>query len=139
MKRWGLLLLRVTTGWLLVLWGIDKFQNVAHGQAVAETFYFGIGTQAVVQQIVGGIQILLGALVILGLWRRRAYPVMLAILALHGHRGLEVDHRPVGMVPRRLERALLPVGDHRGGRAPAVGDDRRGRDGAGCNDDIMMR
>ena len=81
MKRWGLLLLRLTTGWLLVLWGIDKFQNVAHGQAVAETFYFGIGTQAVVQQIVGGIQILLGALVILGLWRRRAYPVMLVVLA----------------------------------------------------------
>lgn len=80
MKRWGLFLLRVTTGWLLVLWGIDKFQNVAHGQAVAETFYFGIGTQAVVQHIFGGIQILLGALVILGLQRRRAYPLMLAIL-----------------------------------------------------------
>ena len=36
MKRWGLFLLRVTTGWLLVLWGIDKFQDVAHGQAVAQ-------------------------------------------------------------------------------------------------------
>ncbi len=81
MKRWGLLLLRVTTGWLLVLWGIDKFQDVGHGQLVAETFYFGIGTQAVVQQIFGGIEILLGALVILGLQRRRAYPLMLAILA----------------------------------------------------------
>lgn len=81
MKRWGLFLLRVTTGWLLVLWGIDKFQNVAHGQAVAETFYFGIGTQAVVQQIFGGIEILLGALVMLGLQRRRVYPVMLVVLA----------------------------------------------------------
>ncbi len=81
MKRWGLLLLRVTTGWLLVLWGIDKFQDVGHGQLVAETFYFGIGTQAVVQQIFGGIEILLGALVILGLQRRKAYPLMLAILA----------------------------------------------------------
>ena len=80
MKRWGLFLLRVTTGWLLVLWGIDKFQNVAHGQAVADTYYFGIGTQAVVQQVFGGIEILLGALVILGLWRRRAYPVMLVVL-----------------------------------------------------------
>ena len=81
MKRWGLFLLRLTTGWLLVLWGIDKFQNVAHGQAVAETFYFGIGTQAVVQQIFGGIEILLGALVMLGLQRRRVYPVMLVVLA----------------------------------------------------------
>ena len=80
MKRWGLFLLRLTTGWLLVLWGIDKFQNVAHSQAVAETFYFGIGTQAVVLQIFGAIQILLGALVILGLQRRRVYPVMLLVL-----------------------------------------------------------
>ena len=139
MKRWGLLLLRVTTGWLLVLWGIDKFQNVAHGQAVADTYYFGIGTQAAVQQIFGGIEILLGALVILGLWRRRAYPVMLVGAPLHGHRGVEVDHRSVGMVPGRIERALLPVGDHRGGGPTALGDDRRGRDGAGRGDDIMMR
>lgn len=80
MKRWGLFLLRVTTGWLLVLWGIDKFQDVAHGQLVAETYYFGIGTQAVVQQIFGGVEILLGALVILGVWRRRVYPVMLVVL-----------------------------------------------------------
>ena len=82
MKRWGLFLLRVTTGWLLVLWGIDKFQNVAHGQAVADTYYFGIGTQAVVQQIFGGVEILLGALVVLGLLRRRVYPVMLVVLLI---------------------------------------------------------
>lgn len=82
MKRWGLFLLRVTIGWLLVLWGIDKFQNVEHGQAVAEAFYFGIGTQAVVQQVFGAVEILLGALVVLGLWRRRAYPVMFAILMI---------------------------------------------------------
>ncbi len=82
MKRWGLLLLRVTIGWLLVLWGIDKFQDVAHGQAVAETFYFGIGTQAVLLKIFGAFEILLGALVVLGLWRKRAYPVMFAILLI---------------------------------------------------------
>ena len=80
MKRWGLLLLRVTTGWLLVLWGIDKFQNVAHGQAVAETNYFGIGTQVIVQQVFGVLEILLGAMVILGRHRRKLYPVMLVVL-----------------------------------------------------------
>ncbi len=82
MKRWGLFLLRVTIGWLLVLWGIDKFQDVAHGQAVAETFYFGIGTQAVLLNIFGAAEILIGALVILGLWRKRAYPVAFIILAI---------------------------------------------------------
>ena len=80
MKRWGLLLLRVTTGWLLVLWGIDKFQNVTHGQAVAETNYFGIGTQVMAQQVFGVLEILLGAMVMLGRHRRKLYPVMLVVL-----------------------------------------------------------
>ena len=82
MKSWGLFLLRVTTGWLLVLWGIDKFQDVAHGQAVAETFYFGIGTQAMMLKIFGAAEILIGALVVLGLWRKRVYPVMFAVLLI---------------------------------------------------------
>ena len=80
MKRWGLFLLRLTTGWLLVLWGIDKLQNVAHAQAVAETYYFGIGTQMLVQQIFGVLETLLGAMVVLGRYRRKLYPVMLVVL-----------------------------------------------------------
>ncbi|MCY3546557.1 MAG: DoxX family membrane protein [Gemmatimonadetes bacterium] len=82
MKRWGLFLLRVTTGWLLVMWGLDKLVNVAHGQAVAEAFYLGIGTQAAVQNVFGVLQIILGALVVLGLWRRRAYPVAFIVVAI---------------------------------------------------------
>ena len=82
MKRWGLFLLRVTIGWLLVLWGIDKFQNVAHGQAVAEAFYFGVGTQAVLLKIFGALEILLGALVVLGLGRRMVYPLMFVVLLI---------------------------------------------------------
>ena len=82
MKRWGLFLLRVTTGWLLVMWGLDKLVNVEHGQAVAETFYLGIGTQAIVLNVLGVLQIILGALVVLGLWRRRAYPVAFIVVAI---------------------------------------------------------
>ena len=82
MKRWGLFLLRVTTGWLLVMWGLDKLFNVEHGQAVAETFYLGIGSQAVVLNVLGVLQIILGALVVLGLWRRRAYPVAFVVLLI---------------------------------------------------------
>ena len=82
MKRWGLFLLRVTTGWLLVMWGIDKLVNVEHGQAVAERFYLGIGTLAGAQNAFGVVEILLGALVVLGLWRTKVYPVMFAILAI---------------------------------------------------------
>lgn len=82
MKRWGLLLLRVSTGWLLVMWGLDKFVNVEHGQRVAESFYLGIGSQAVVQNAFGGLEIVLGGLVVLGLWRKRAYPVTFVVLLI---------------------------------------------------------
>ncbi len=82
MKRWGLCLLRITTGWLLVMWGLDKLLNVEHGQAVAETFYLGIGSQAAVLNVLGVLQIILGALVVLGLWRRRAYPVAFVVLLI---------------------------------------------------------
>jgi len=82
MKRWGLLLLRVSTGWLLVMWGLDKFVNVEHGQRVAESFYLGIGSQAVVQNVFGGLEVILGLLVVLGLWRKRAYPVAFVVLLI---------------------------------------------------------
>ena len=82
MKRWGLLLLRVSTGWLLVMWGLDKFLNVEHGQRVAESVYLGIGAQAVVQNVFGGLEILLGLLVVAGLWRKRAYPVTFVVLLI---------------------------------------------------------
>lgn len=82
MKRWGLFLLRVTTGWLLVMWGLDKLFNVEHGQAVAETFYLGIGSQAAVLNVLGVLQIILGALVVLGFWRRRAYPIAFVVLLI---------------------------------------------------------
>ena len=132
MKRWGLFLLRVTTGWLLVMWGIDKLVDVGHGQRVAEAFYLGIGSQAVVQNVFGVLQIILGALVVLGLWRKRAYPVAFVILmvtALGVWRSI-ID--PWGWFLDGATGALLPIGDHRGGGASSLGHDRRGPDDAGC-------
>ncbi|MXX67942.1 MAG: DoxX family membrane protein [Gemmatimonadales bacterium] len=82
MKRWGLLLLRVSTGWLLVMWGLDKFVNVEHGQRVAESFYLGIGSQAVVQNVFGGLEVALGLLVVAGLLRKWAYPAAFVVLLI---------------------------------------------------------
>lgn len=82
MKHWGLLLLRVSTGWLLVMWGLDKIVNVEHGQRVAESFYLGVGTQAIVLNALGGLEALLGVFVVLGLWRRLAYPVTFVVLLI---------------------------------------------------------
>lgn len=82
MKRWGLLLLRVGIGWLLVLWGLDKLVNVDHSIAVSESFYLGIGDSSPFLAIFGVLEALLGVLIVLGLWRRRTYPLMLLILAV---------------------------------------------------------
>ncbi len=82
MKRWGLFVLRVGTGWLLVLWGLDKIANVEHGVAVADSFYGGIGSSALFLNVFGGLEALLGALVVVGLWRKRTYPLMFLILGV---------------------------------------------------------
>jgi putative oxidoreductase len=82
MKSLGLLLLRVSMGWLLVLWGIDKLTNVEHSVRVAESFYFGIGSGATVLTAFGVAEILVGALVILGLLRTFVYPIQTLVAAL---------------------------------------------------------
>lgn len=82
MKRWGLFALRVTTGWLLVLWGLDKLVNVEHGVQVADSFYLGIGNQALIQNVLGVLEIVLGLLVVVGLWRKATYPVAFLVLAI---------------------------------------------------------
>lgn len=79
MKKITLLLLRVSLGWLLVIWGADKVFNVEHGLAVANKFYFGfLATQSALQ-IAGVLQILIGLAVVVGLARRWAYPVQLLL------------------------------------------------------------
>lgn len=82
MKRWGLFALRVATGWLLVIWGLDKLVNVEHGVRVADAFYMGIGSQVTFLHVLGVLEILLGALVVVGLWRKPTYPVAFVVLAV---------------------------------------------------------
>lgn len=82
MKAWSLFLTRVTTGWLLVLWGLDKLVNVEHSVRVAERFYFGIGSQVLVLNIFGALEVLLGVMVVVGWMRRVAYPVTALVLGL---------------------------------------------------------
>lgn len=75
MKIWTLLLLRVSLGWLLVIWGADKVFNVEHGMAVASKFYFGIFTAESALQAAGVLQMLVGLVVVVGFARRWIYPV----------------------------------------------------------------
>lgn len=79
MKKITLLSLRISLGWLLVIWGADKVFNVEHGLAVANKFYFGFLAAESALQIAGVLQILIGLAVVAGLARRWAYPVQLLL------------------------------------------------------------
>ena len=79
MRELGLLLLRISMGGLMVFWGIDKLANVEHSVRVAEAFYMGIGTNTTFLAAAGVAQIVLGALIVIGLMRRLAYPALFLI------------------------------------------------------------
>ena len=53
MKAWSLLGLRISMGWLLVVWGADKIFNTEHGIAVAEKYYFGLMASEVILPFAG--------------------------------------------------------------------------------------
>lgn len=63
----------------MVYWGIDKLLNVAHGVTVAAKYYGGVAVSTTLMQAFGVAQVLLGALIIAGLFRRATYPVLLAV------------------------------------------------------------
>jgi uncharacterized membrane protein YphA (DoxX/SURF4 family) len=79
LKTVSLLLLRISLGWLMVLWGYDKISNVDHAVRVSEGFYGGLVTGAGVWQAAGCAQVLLGLVIVVGVFRRFAYPVLLLI------------------------------------------------------------
>jgi uncharacterized membrane protein YphA (DoxX/SURF4 family) len=81
MKAFAILFLRASMGWLQVIWGIDKLVNAEHGVRVAETFYLGFGANATLLSVFGVLQVLLGLLLIAGLFRRIVYPVQTLIAA----------------------------------------------------------
>lgn len=82
MKPASLLLLRVSLGLLMLLWGADKLVNVQHGLQVSEGFYFGLFDSAALLRAFGVFQMLLGLLIVLGALRRLAYPTLLAVTGM---------------------------------------------------------
>jgi len=75
-RAWALLALRVSLGWLMVVWGVDKLTDVEHAQRVAEGFYLGIGTGAGFLTVAGVAQILVGLAAVVGWQRRLIWPVL---------------------------------------------------------------
>ena len=67
----SLLIMRIGTGALLVVWGLVRVVGGA-GTGLAEKYYGGVGAQDVVQLAYGYAEIVLGLLVVLGLLRKYA-------------------------------------------------------------------
>jgi len=80
-QRRTLLLLRISLGLLMLVWGIDKIVNPSHGMKVAERFYFGLPLSAAVMPALGVAQIALGLLVML---RVRERITLAALVVLNG-------------------------------------------------------
>ena len=77
MKATSLLLLRLSTGIYLIVWGLIKFKiDVAAN--VSDKYYAGLISGETVSFVLGGIQVLLGLFVCLGLFRAPVYLAQLA-------------------------------------------------------------
>lgn len=73
MKATSLLLLRLSTGLYLIAWGLVKFK-IDVAADVSNTYYKGLISGQTVSFILGGLQVLLGLIVCLGIFRKFAYP-----------------------------------------------------------------
>ena len=80
MKALSLLFLRVSTGLLLVLWGLIKIGEPNVAVRVSEKYYGGVVSADMLQLPFGLLQVAVGGLVILGLFRRFVYPLQALIL-----------------------------------------------------------
>ncbi|MFC4292706.1 hypothetical protein ACFOWX_09805 [Sphingorhabdus arenilitoris] len=82
MKAASLLFLRLSTGLLIVIWGLIKIMSPDAAIGVSNTYYGGIVSVAMIQTPWGLFQVAIGLLTILGLLRRFVYPVQAFILCL---------------------------------------------------------
>lgn len=80
MKAITLLLLRISTGLLLLLWGAVRLGSPEMGALVSNKYYGGLGQAATIQMIWGLALVIVGLLCIAGLWRRYSYVAQAVIL-----------------------------------------------------------
>ncbi|HAH10043.1 MAG TPA: hypothetical protein DCL54_18140 [Alphaproteobacteria bacterium] len=82
MKALTLLLLRVTTGALLCIWGFIKIGAPDAAIGVSNKYYNGLLSAKELQMGLGIAEIVLGVLVVAGLFRRVVYPLQAVVLGL---------------------------------------------------------
>lgn len=82
MKSILMLLLRTSTGALLVIWGLVKAMSPESAIGVSNKYYGGLISAEALQPILGWAQVALGVLVILGLLRKVVYPIQALVLVV---------------------------------------------------------
>jgi len=80
LKPASLLLLRIGTGLLLIIWGALRVTTPAAGPGLADKYYSGLLNVPAIQTAFGAAEILIGALVVFGLFRRFAFPLQALVL-----------------------------------------------------------
>lgn len=80
MKAKSLLLLRVSTGLLLLVWGLVRVVEPGIGAHVSEKYYAGLGSAHMIQMGWGLALLVIGTLTIAGLWRKIVYPAQAVVL-----------------------------------------------------------
>ncbi len=79
-KAGSLLLLRIGTGLLLVLWGALRVMSPAAGPGLAAKYYGGFLDLQTLQTGFGVAEVVIGLLVVVGLFRRISYALQAVIL-----------------------------------------------------------
>ena len=82
MKAMSLAFLRVAIGLILVLWGLIKIANPQAGIHVSDKYYLGILSPGALQLPLGVVELIIGILVVLGLFRRFVLPAQAFVLVL---------------------------------------------------------
>jgi len=72
LARISLLIMRVGTGMLLVLWGGVRLLSEGMGPKLAHKYYGGVGADSTLQLAFAGFEVVLGLLVVIGLFRKYA-------------------------------------------------------------------
>ena len=80
MKAITLLILRSTTGLLLIIWGARKLLNSGLGQRLSEKYYNGLLSVEALQIPLATAEVVLGMLIVLGAFRKITYPLQAIVL-----------------------------------------------------------
>ncbi len=80
LRSWSLLGLRAGTGLLLVLWGSLRVLTPETGPGLANKYYFGLLDMQTLQIAFGVAEMVIGAMVVIGLFRLLVYSLQAIIL-----------------------------------------------------------